>query len=123
MTFRTDMLRIAARINSDLDELGRAVKFDAFSGVIDDTRVKSGRAKGSWEASEDFPASGIREQPDKEGPRTIADMDSKISGIGVTFFTSNLPYMRKLEELDGMVQKNVVRVKRTVREQARRRRF
>ena len=109
------MESISKRIGASLEDTGKAVKFTVFSNVIDNTRVKEGTARGNWQATEDAPASGTLDVKDPEGNITIINMSNKITGFGVTYLTNNLPYIRKLEELDGMVVKNVARVKGIIR--------
>jgi len=108
-----DMNRISKRINSDLDQLGRAVKIETFSGVIRDTRVDTGRARGNWQASEERPVTSEIERFDKteNGQPTIDEETSKINGISLSYLTNNLPYIGVLEEKDAMAARNVQRVK------------
>ena len=108
-----DMNRISKLINSDLDQLGRAVKIETFSGVIRDTRVDTGRARGNWQASEERPVTSEIERFDKteNGQPTIDEETSKINGISLSYLTNNLPYIGVLEEKDAMAARNVQRVK------------
>jgi hypothetical protein len=126
MTFETDMNRIANKVGSDLEEFGFVVKFKLFKSVIDDTRVDTGRARMNWQATEDAPASSTIEGPGKRGSATreaagaiaseaAAGRLRGIDGIGVTYLTNNLPYIRKLEQLDAMAGKNVARIQQIIR--------
>ena len=111
MGFMTDMNRISKRINSDLDQLGRAVKVEAFSGTIQDTRVDTGRARGNWQVSENAPATGEVDRLDKTGAAAIDEVSSTVNGISLSYLTNNLPYIGVLEEKDAMAARNVQRVK------------
>ena len=115
MTFKADMGRISQKIGASLDEAGVAIKFELFRGVVEDTRVKTGRARGNWQLTQDAPAEGELDKLDPSGNATISDISQKIKGIGNTYLTNNLPYIKKLEELDGMVAKNVARLQRIIR--------
>ncbi|WP_237133808.1 hypothetical protein [Pseudohongiella sp. O18] len=110
MSFLSDMNRITKRISSDVDQLGRAVKMEVFSGVILDTRVDTGRARGNWQASENVPMSGEVDRLDTNGSAVIDEVSSKINGISLSYLTNNLPYIGVLEEKDAMVARNVQRV-------------
>ena len=116
MSFKTDMERISKRINASVEETAGAVKFEALRSVVEGTRVDTGRAKGSWNVTQDTPLSGDPVRLDPTGRKTISEEGEKIEPIGLTFITSNLPYMGKLEELDGMVVKTVSRIRRILRD-------
>jgi hypothetical protein len=127
MTFETDMNRIANKIGSDLEEFGFVVKFKLFKSIIDDTRVDTGRARMNWQATEDAPTGSTLKGPGKrsggesrESRAVSAGEDAtrrlqSIEGIGVTYLTNNLPYIRKLEQLDAMAGKNVARIQQIIR--------
>jgi hypothetical protein len=109
MSFENDMARIIKNIGVTADQFGRAVKIEVFSRAILGTRVDTGRARGNWQVTEDAPAGGILERRDPSGAVGISEI-STVKGVGVSYLTNNLPYIKKLEELDGMVHNAVVDV-------------
>lgn len=96
-------------------KLGLQIINDAIFG----TRVKTGRARGGWQASIGEPPVGQREN-DAEGNRTLAQATAIINSLvgrdakgrftagGAQHFTvlwlgNNVEYTPFLEELDGML--------------------
>ena len=109
---------IAKRANSTLDEFVREVKIALFTGVIQDTRVDTGRMRDNWQCSVGSAARGT--VPISSEAATIADMKSKSGGAGdTTYLTNNVPYVGVWEERDGMVSKNIARIETNIRKFAR----
>lgn len=126
--------KLAKQGERDLGELCKAVKIELFSGIVSDTRVgdpstwqsapppgyTGGRLRGNWQIQENTPASGELERIDKDGSVVQAEIESKSSSDGTTYFVNNLPYAKTYEEKDAMIGRNVTRVgqilKRKVRE-------
>jgi len=118
MSFGNDVARIAAQINQTIDQVQRGITIEVFNSVIDNTRVDTGRAKGNWQTTVTTPASGSTDATDKIGSATKAAMVSAIKPKSLMIITNNLPYIGKLEELDGMVGKTIARIGRIIRERA-----
>ena len=109
---------IAKRANSTLDEFVRAVKIKLFTGVIENTRVDTGRMKGNWQTTVGSPATDT--VPIRSEAETISDMKNKLGGAGdTTCLTNNLPYVGVYEERDGMVAKNIARIETNIRKFAK----
>lgn len=115
MTFKSDMQRISRKINATMSETAFAVKFSIFKGVVKGTRVDTGRARANWTVTQDQPFDAQLELFDKSGSSTISTGGSRIEPIALTYFTNNVPYIRKLEALDGMAVRNVARVRQIIR--------
>lgn len=112
--------QIAKRAKSTLDEFTRAVWIELFTGVIDNTRVDTGRMKGNWQTTVGAPANSDIDRLDKSGAQTIRDMQSNVGGINkITYLTNNLPYVGVWEQRDGMVAKNIARIETNIRKLAR----
>ena len=112
--------QIAKRANATLDEFTRAVWIELFTGVIDNTRVDTGRMKGNWQTTVGAPAKSDIDRLDKSGAETIRDMASKRGGAGqITYLTNNVPYVGVWEQRDGMVAKNIARIETNIRKLAR----
>lgn len=112
--------QIAKRANATLDEFVRNVWIELFTGVIENTRVDTGRMKGNWQTTVGSPAQSDIDRLDKNGAQTVRDMKSKIGGVNeVTYLTNNLPYVGVWEQRDGMVAKNIARIETNIRKFAK----
>ena len=114
MSWDKDLQRIAKKGQEDMGKFARAVKIELFSGVVLDTRVKTGLLRGNWQISENSPASGELERLDKTGAAVISEITGKASEDGVTYLVNNLPYAIVYEEKDAMIGRNVARVRQMV---------
>lgn len=120
MSFSKDIRSFAAKATKAHNEITRTATLDLFSGVIKDTPVDTGRARGNWQTTVGSPAAGELER-DGAGP-ALAEVQQKTPpGAGqVTLLTNNLPYIEALERgsstqaPEGMVRKNVDRVQSIV---------
>jgi len=119
MTFAADMQAISKRIDATLEEFGRAVKIAAFSQVIDNTRVDTGRMKGNWLLTENRPASMQFTSVDPSGSRTKADIRGNAMGISDSYLTNNLPYAPIWDEKDAIRARVLVNIQRNIRNAAR----
>ena len=117
--FTADIAAFAKKTESTLDEASRAIKLALFSGVIRDTRVRTGRLRGNWQTSTGRPISTTTERLDPAGASAIAEVSNNITGSGVDYMTNNLSYSKTWEQRDGMVARNMARIQRTVEEVAR----
>lgn len=138
MSFAKDFERFAKLTNASLDETGRAIALELFSGVIKDTPVDTGRARGNWQASIGVPETGQiaggdeskteTPAPNGDGPKTaeaIRAVDGIIDKFGmgrVIYLSNNLPYIYRLEFMKwsdqapaGMVRKNAARIQANIR--------
>jgi hypothetical protein len=114
-----NMSDLAKVVNAEVDQVIRAVKISLFSGVIRDTRVDTGRLRGNWQTTTGFEAPTETERLDKSGASAIAEVQLGVKPDTVDYLTNNVPYSEIWEERDGMVARNVARIDRTIREQAK----
>lgn len=122
MSFSKDIRSFVSKATTAHDKITRAATLELFSGVIKDTPVDTGRARGNWQTSVGSPAAGELDREDKSGALAMAEVQQKAPpGAGqVTLLTNNLPYIEQLENgssrkaPEGMVRKNVDRVQRIV---------
>jgi hypothetical protein len=119
MSWAKDLQTLATKGGHDLGELCKAVKIELFSGIVNDTRVDTGRLRGNWQIQENAPATREIERLDKAGTTVIAEIQDKSTPSGLTYFANNLPYARVYEDKDAMVGRNVRRVRKNVGEQAK----
>ena len=99
MSFQTDIEKWAAKVRGGIKTVVKSVRLEVVKGVIMNTPVDTGRARGNWQASIGSPIAGFTDKLDKSGQATIT------SGIAVAsdnvesdfYIVNNLPYMRKLE--------------------------
>lgn len=139
MSFSDDIRRFTTKTVEAHDKITRLATLELFRGVILATPVGNpdlwknpdmappgyvgGRARGSWQCTVGSPAGSDIERIDDSGSATVADAESKTpQGAGqVTFLTSNLSYIERLEmgwstqaPPGAMVRKNMDRVGRMV---------
>lgn len=122
MSFSKDIRSFVSKAVQAHSKITRAATLELFSGVIKDTPVDTGRARGNWQTSVGSPAAGELDREDKSGALAMAEVQQKAPpGAGqVTLLTNNLPYIEALERgsskksPEGMVRKNVDRVQRIV---------
>lgn len=108
--------QFAKTIGATLDETVRAVKISLFNGIIDDTRVDTGRLKGSWQTTTGRIAEGSTDRLDKTGSAAKAEVVATVKADTVDYISSNLPYSEIWEERDGMIARNVARLERNIKE-------
>lgn len=125
MSFTLDIKKFAQKTDSTLDEAARAIKISLFNGVIRDTRVDTGRLRGNWQTTTGAPATGKVDRQDKvaqgtNGGKAMDDVVKTVKGDTVDYLTNNLIYARVWNERDGMIEKNMARIDRIVKEVSRR---
>jgi hypothetical protein len=120
MSFSKDIRSFTSKAVQAHGKIARAATLELFSGVIKDTPVDTGRARGNWQTTVGSPAAGELER-DGAGPALAEVSANTPPGAGqVTLLTNNLPYIEELERgsskqaPEGMVRKNVDRVQRIV---------
>jgi len=124
MSWSNDLKKLTTKGGKDLGKLARTIKIELFSGVVEDTRVDTGRLKGNWQIQENAKASGEVDTEDNT-PKGTMSGESKANILkgstesGKTYFTNNLPYAAVYEEKDAMVGRNVARLKQNVRRMAK----
>ncbi len=97
--FAADVQAWADKAGKGYEQMARAVLLQATAQIIERTPVKSGRARGNWQATTGSPATGVTDAEDKDGSTTQAAAGETIQdAIGSEFYlTNNLPYIRRLE--------------------------
>ena len=114
--------KLAETMGKSLDETARNIKIRLFNGVIRDTRVDTGRLRGNWQTTTGKPAKGEMERHDpvpqyEDGGMSQEDVISIVKGDTIDWLTNNLPYAAVWEMRDGMIDKNVARIERYVKEE------
>lgn len=118
MGWAEDLKKLTTKGGQDIGKLAKAIKIEAFSGIVSDTRVDTGRLRGNWQIQEDSPASGELDRTDPTGSAVTSEVVREASEGGVTYFVNNLPYAVVYEEKDAMVARNVERVKANIKQMA-----
>jgi len=119
-TFFRDLDRAADELGVTLDQVVRGIQIELFSGVIRDTRVDTGRLRGNWQTTVGSAASGETERLDPTGSQAISDVQRNVVSGDVMFLANNLPYAEYWEQQDGMIDRNLQRLDRTITEVIRR---
>lgn len=116
MSREIPLRQFAKTVGATLDETVRAVKIATFNGVIDDTRVDTGRLKGNWQITTGRMADSEIERSDKTGSNVKAEVSAGVTTDNIDYLVNNLPYAEVWEERDGMISKNVARLERNIKE-------
>lgn len=125
MGFADDVRRFAVKAGDSSDKIVRAVTLSLFNGIIRDTPVDTGRARGNWQTTVGQPASG---EIDRLGASAaIAEVEAKTPpGAGQeTYLANDLPYIEELEKgsskqsPEGMVRRNMDRIERNLKKAIR----
>ena len=116
MSFSADLSKYARKTINNAGNVSRAAKISLFSGIIQDTRVDTGRLRGNWQTSTGAPKLAEVERLDLSGELAISEAAENVTAFGVDYMTNNLPYAEVLEEKDGMVAKNIARIERNLKE-------
>ncbi len=132
MSFATDIRRFAIKSGESVDQTVQAVTIALFNGIIRDTPVDTGRARGDWQTTVGTPASGQngRSDPTKTGrdggpaqAEVVANTPKEAGQL--TYLTNSMPYIKQLEEgssqqaAEGMVRRNMDRIQRNLAREAR----
>jgi len=115
-TFKLNVAKFSKATKSSIAEASRAIKISLFNGVIRDTRVDTGRLRGNWQTSTGKPITVTIERFDKSGNTVTAEVSSVVSAFGVDYITNNLVYAPVWNERDGIIDKNIARLRRNIRE-------
>lgn len=119
MSFSLDIERFAKKRKITLEEAARSIKLDLFSSVIISTRVDTGRLRGNWQTTTGMPKLTTIDRLDPAGTEAIKEVINTVQGDTVDYMTNNLPYAEAWEEQDAMVEKNMARINRIVKESVR----
>ena len=125
MAFADDVRKFSVAAGESSDGIVRAVTLSLFNGIIRDTPVDTGRARGNWQTTVGAPAKG---EIDRDGASpAIAEVEAKTpAGAGQeTFIANDLPYIEALEDGNskqapaGMVKRNMDRIERNLKKAIR----
>ncbi len=122
MSFEDEMEAAIRKIKETHNKIVRTATIDLFSGVIRDTPVDKGRARGSWTTQIGAPAESETERIDPDGSLAIAEVVSETPELAgrEVFLSNSLPYIeglengRSMQSPAGMVRRNLARVRRIV---------
>lgn len=125
MAFAEDVRRFAVKAGESSDSIVRAVTLSLFNGIIRDTPVDTGRARGNWQTTVGGPARGEIER--NGASAAIAEVEAKTpKGAGQeTYLANDLPYIEELEKgsskqaPEGMVRRNMDRIERNLKKAIR----
>ena len=109
----------AKKVGATLDQTARAIQIELFTGVIDNTRVDTGRMNGNWQTNVGATTDSQLNRLDRTGNAAINEARSNVRSGVVTYFTNNVPYVEYWEQRDGMVAKNMARIETILRKQAK----
>lgn len=99
MSFSREVQIALDKMEGDVETFVRAVNFKAFTAIIRETPVDTGRLRGNWQTSETTPIGSRidRIQTGSSGPAT-ADAELVLErGLGLFWLSNNLPYAEVAE--------------------------
>ena len=110
----------AEKTETTLDQLARVVVIKLFTGIIMDTRVDTGRMRGNWQTSVGAPILVETQNTDRlsigqTGGKAYNNVMSGVTSGDVVYLTNNVPYVAFLEQHDGMVAKNILRIQSNIK--------
>lgn len=121
-TFKLNVAKFSKATKNTIAEASRAIKISLFNGVIRDTRVDTGRLRGNWQTSTGSPITDVsllrKDKTPKGSDGGIAQDDvlATVTAFGVDYITNNLVYAPVWNERDGIIDKNIARLRRNIRE-------
>jgi len=116
--FAQDIKKWSDQALAGIARTQRAACLEMAKAVINDTPVKTGRAKANWQAGLNKAPSGVIEQNDPSGEATLAKIQKVLAQMkqGDRFIlVNNLPYAQELEDgssrqaPNGMLKQNLAR--------------
>lgn len=118
MSFSSDLSRFRVKTGAAADRIVRGLTIELFAGVVRDTPVDTGRARGNWQTTTEAPAAAAIERLDRSGGAAVAEIVANTPPKvgGKTYLANNVPYIMPLEEgysaqaPNGMVRRNFLRV-------------
>lgn len=134
-TFGRDLEKFAAKTKLSITQVHRGVVLELFSSVVKDTPVDTGRARANWLPAANSVRTGTVawgtdpkgnkfKRPNtatQEALKEVQQVAQEAKAGDVTIMVNNLPYIGALENgsskqaPQGMVRRNVDRVKRNLR--------
>ena len=98
MSFSSELKSFSDKALKNTDRVRRAAIIEILNGVVSNTPVDTGRARGNWQTTVNAPASG-----DIKNVRAPSAVDAEArANMGelkdTVFITNNLPYISKLNE-------------------------
>jgi hypothetical protein len=136
VSFEADISKWATGAKASVERTRRAVVLTLFGSVIKDTPVLTGRLRGNWQTSVESPLTGQIPERGGRRPRIVppelhaeimkACADAKGKDVPI-YMRNNLPYAHRIEydgwskkkSPEGMVRRNIARIRRNVAEAVR----
>ena len=108
--------KLAETMGKSIDQVARGVKIKLFNGVIRDTRVDTGRLRGAWTTTTGKPAKESIDRLDPNGNQASSDVTKTVKGDTIDWIVNTLPYAEIWNNRDGIIDKNVARLERNIKE-------
>lgn len=129
MSFADAVKRFAKLTKEAGEKIIRETEVELYSGIVLQTPVKEGFARGGWIPSIGVPAGGVPGVADKSGGATVAAIKEQMDSSPVprkSYISNNLPYIEWLEDgtsgqaPHGMVGINIARARMVFESKVRR---
>lgn len=127
MSFVADLEKHAKKTGRNVEKVFRGTVLQMSNAIILKTPVKTGRARGNWQASISKPKTAVLDREGEGGAIGEVAGTAKTLKIGQVFYLSNnLPYIQRIEKGNfskqapsGMVAVTVANFEKTVARLAR----
>ena len=120
LSFNLDLGRFANKVAPEQVSIAsRKLALDALRGVVEETPVDTGRARGGWQANPGFPINSEIDREDKSGRQTVEEGGRAIGRAQYgedIYLTNNVEYIKALENgssrqaPNGMIAVTVARL-------------
>lgn len=99
-TFGDDLHKFAKKAELDLNTVVRKVSFDLWNNVTRRTPVDTGRARGSWNITEEVTDLSTKapKQKGEKYPANVKGNVGQITGKRAVYITNNVEYIEYLED-------------------------
>ena len=94
--FEIDMAKFSKQTEINLETVVKRVSFDVYNKAKQNTPVDTGRARGSWNISEEY--ADLSTLPEGEYPTGTTNAVGSISGKDEVHISNNLEYINALDE-------------------------
>jgi hypothetical protein len=128
MDFAKQIKRCSQETLASVERIRKAVCLELARLVIQDTPVKTGRARANWQAGLNQAPSGMLDEIDPSGEAALQRVEKVLAGLkpGDSFvLANNLDYARELEDgssrqaPNGMLKRNAARWPELIKDAAK----
>ena len=114
--FSRQLEDFAIATNRSLGKACRTIKISLFSGLVQSTRVDTGRMRGGWQCSQGSPKLDALDRIDETGQSAINEIKSNVGEFTQDFCANSVEYAPIWNERDSIIDANMARIDRVLTE-------